>query len=167
MLRRIMTFLLSLIGASQVTKWWRIHPQCRRPGFDPWVRKILWRRKWQPTPVFLPGKSHGQRSLADYSSWGCKESDKIEWLHFFNYFRAWLFVLFPFSVMVVLLGQRCKHKELRHLNWSQRSFCCVLCTEIPANKEESPDFPHYPSYIYTMACISQKLPSPSSWTTAK
>ena len=38
--------------------------QFRRCGFDPWVGKIPWRRKWQPTPVFLPGKSHGQRSLA-------------------------------------------------------------------------------------------------------
>ena len=37
--------------------------QCRRFGFNPWVRKIPWRRKWQPTPIFLPGKSHGQRSL--------------------------------------------------------------------------------------------------------
>jgi len=36
-------------------------------GFDPWVRKIPWRREWQPTPVFLPGKSHGQRSLVGYS----------------------------------------------------------------------------------------------------
>ena len=44
-------------------------------GFDPWVRKIPWRRKWQPTPVFLPGKSQGQRSLAGYSPWGHKESD--------------------------------------------------------------------------------------------
>ena len=50
----------------------RVHLQCRRRGFDPWVRKILWRRKWQPTPVFLPGKSHGQRSLAGYSSWDHK-----------------------------------------------------------------------------------------------
>ena len=41
--------------------------QCSRPGFNPWVRKIPWRRKWQPTPVFLPGKSLGQRSLAGYS----------------------------------------------------------------------------------------------------
>ena len=41
--------------------------QCKSLGFDPWVRKIPWRRKWQPTPVFLPGKSHGQRSLAGYS----------------------------------------------------------------------------------------------------
>ena len=40
--------------------------QCRRCGFHPWVRKIPWRRKWQPIPVFLPGKSHGQRSPADY-----------------------------------------------------------------------------------------------------
>ena len=46
--------------------------QRRRHGFDPWVRKIPWRRKWQPTPVFLFGKSHRQRSLVDYSPWGCK-----------------------------------------------------------------------------------------------
>ena len=41
--------------------------QCRRPRFDSWVWKILWRRKWQPTPVFLPGEYHGQRSLVGYS----------------------------------------------------------------------------------------------------
>ena len=46
--------------------------QCRRHKFDPLVRKIPWRRKWQPTPVFLPGKSHGQRRLSGYSRWGCK-----------------------------------------------------------------------------------------------
>ena len=43
-------------------------------------RKIPWRRKWQPTPVFLPGESHGQRSLAGYSPRGCKGSDTTEWL---------------------------------------------------------------------------------------
>jgi len=43
--------------------------------FSPWVEKILWRREWQSTPVFLPGESHGQRSLAGYSPWGHKESD--------------------------------------------------------------------------------------------
>ena len=52
--------------------------QCRRPGFDPWVGKIPWRRKWQPTPVFLPGESCGQRILVGYSSWGHKESDMTE-----------------------------------------------------------------------------------------
>ena len=44
-------------------------------------RKIPWRRKWQPTPVLLPGKSHGQRSLVGYSPWGCKELATTEWLH--------------------------------------------------------------------------------------
>ena len=67
-------------------------PQCGRPGFDPWVGKIPWRRKWQPTPVFLPGESHGRRSLVDYSPWGCKESDTTEWLHF--HFPVFLFVYF-------------------------------------------------------------------------
>ena len=48
------------------------------PGFDPWVRKIPWRKEWQPTPVFLPRKSHGQRNLAGFSPWGCKDSDATE-----------------------------------------------------------------------------------------
>ena len=52
--------------------------QCGRPGFDPWVGKIPWRRKWQPTPVFLPGEYHGQRSLAGYIPWGLKESHMTE-----------------------------------------------------------------------------------------
>ena len=55
--------------------------QCRRhKGFrpNPWVGKIPWRRAWQPTPVFLPGESHGQRSLVGYSPWGHKESDTTE-----------------------------------------------------------------------------------------
>jgi len=43
------------------------------PGFDPWVRKIPWRREWKPTPVFLPGECHGQRSLAAYSPRGYKD----------------------------------------------------------------------------------------------
>ena len=57
--------------------------QCRRwkrHRFDPWVGKISWRRAWQPTPVFLPGESHGQRSLVDYSPWSCKELDTTEQL---------------------------------------------------------------------------------------
>ena len=46
--------------------------------FDPWVGKILWRRKWQPTPIFLSGEPHGQRSLVGYSLQGCKEMDTTE-----------------------------------------------------------------------------------------
>ena len=61
----------------------RFFLQCRRHRrhrFHPWGGKILWRKKWQPTPVFLPGKSHGQRSLEDYSPWGHKELDMTEQL---------------------------------------------------------------------------------------
>ena len=50
-------------------------------GVDPCVRKIPYRRKWQSTPVYLPGKSHGQRILAGYSPWGPKESDMTEHAH--------------------------------------------------------------------------------------
>ena len=49
--------------------------RCRRCGFHPWVKKIPWRRARQPTPLFLPGESHGQRSLDGCSPWGRKESD--------------------------------------------------------------------------------------------
>ena len=52
--------------------------QRRRCRFDPWVGKIPWRKAWQPTPVFLPGESYGQRSLAGYSPWGLKPSDTTE-----------------------------------------------------------------------------------------
>ena len=61
-------------------RWWRICLQCRKPRFNSWVGKTSWSRKWQPTPVFFPGKTHGQRSLADYSPWGCKELDTNEQL---------------------------------------------------------------------------------------
>ena len=56
--------------------------KCGRPGFDPRVGKIVCRRKWQPTPVLLPGKFHGWRNLIGYNPWGHKESDTTEWLHF-------------------------------------------------------------------------------------
>ena len=61
----------SLLSSSAVKN----PPAMQEMWFDPWVGKIPWRRKWQPTPVFLPGKCHGQRSLVGYSPWGCKESD--------------------------------------------------------------------------------------------
>ena len=54
----------------------------QRLGFDPWVGKIPWRRKWQPTLVLLLGKFNGQRSLVGYSPMGCKELDTTERLHF-------------------------------------------------------------------------------------
>ena len=59
--------------------------ECRSLGFNPWVRKIPWRRKWQPTPVLLPGKFHGWRSPMGCSPWGHKESDTNEQLHFLQW----------------------------------------------------------------------------------
>ena len=58
--------------------WSRIRLQCGRPGFDPWVGKSPWRREWHPTPVSLPGESHGQRSPTGYSPSGHKELDTTE-----------------------------------------------------------------------------------------
>jgi len=54
--------------------------RCKRHGFSPWIGKIPWRRKWQPTPVFLPGKSHGQEEPGGLWSRTCKETDMTEWL---------------------------------------------------------------------------------------
>ena len=63
----------------------RNHRRCK---FDPWVRKIPGRKKWQPTPVFLPGKSHRQRSLAGYSPWGRKELDMTKHAHMLSYISS-------------------------------------------------------------------------------
>ena len=84
---------------------------------DSWVRKITWRRKWQPTPVLVPGKSHGPRSLVGYSPWGHKDLDISEWLHFlsswwfrksqFPYSHWWIcHLLFPASLLMTF-GTEC------------------------------------------------------------
>ena len=73
----------STLGTVPTSISWRLGSKesacqcwrCKRYRFDPWVRKIPWRRKRQPTSVFLPGQSHGQRSLAGYSPCGGRESD--------------------------------------------------------------------------------------------
>ena len=88
-----MTFCLSmyhLMGFWVVSTYWWVSQVALlvknlpastgniRQGFNLWLRKIPWRRAWQPTPVFLPRESHGQRGLVGYSSWGPKELDKTE-----------------------------------------------------------------------------------------
>ena len=72
---------VGLPGGSQVKASACVCPQCGRPGFDSWVGNIPWRRKWQPTPVFLPGESHGQRNLMGCSPRGPKELGMTERLH--------------------------------------------------------------------------------------
>ena len=84
-------YLLELVSEIQFANiYWEIpggasgkepacqHRRCKRHESNPWVRKIPWRRKWQPTLVFLPGESHGQRSIAGYSPWDHRESDTTE-----------------------------------------------------------------------------------------
>ena len=104
----------------------RICLQCRRPNFNPWVRKILWRREWQDTPVFLPGESHGQRSLVGLQSMGSKESVTSEFLtlhflysqsaHSFPLSRPrlhlwvishWLACFLLWSLNMTMTGQHC------------------------------------------------------------
>ena len=66
--------------------------QCRRSSFDSWVRKILWRRIWQPTPVFLPGKAHEQRSLVGHSPWGHKIVGHYLAARQHKYFIVWIHI---------------------------------------------------------------------------
>ena len=87
--------------------------QCRRRkrlGFNSWVRKISQSRKWQPTPVLLPGKFHRQRSLVDYNPWGCKS-----WTRQSTYTQQWVRVPLSSSsstltcylwIIVILTGVR-------------------------------------------------------------
>ena len=81
--------------ASLMAQRLKCLPAMWETGFDPWVEKIPWRRKWQPTPVFLPGESHGRRSLVGYSPRGRKESNTTERLHFhfFTLLSAYLRLL--------------------------------------------------------------------------
>ena len=69
------------LDTDNILPWWLSGKestcQCRRHEFNPWVGKTPWKREWLPTPVFLPGESHGQRSLMGYSPWGPEESDTI------------------------------------------------------------------------------------------
>ena len=117
----------------------------RRYGFDPWVGKIPWRRKWQPSPVFLPGKSHGQRSLVCYSSWGHKESDMTEVTERSNILKVFQEqkVGTDTSVTLVYLGRPWYHILWKRLPWGtlhrwiiMQSFITVSERNICMNKRK-------------------------------
>ena len=84
---------ICLISNNSSSSWWFIGKesacQYRRCRFDPWVKKISRRRKWKLTPIFLPGKFHGQRSLVGYGPQGHKESVMTE-VHFAVVVVVWL-----------------------------------------------------------------------------
>ena len=102
-----------LLGASQVTHGKESACQCRshrRHGFDPWVGKNPWKRKWQPIPVFLPGKSHRQRSLAGCSPRGHRVGH--DW-------SSWVWAC-SWSVKLGEIWRSCLHLNLPH--WGNSLF---------------------------------------------
>ena len=73
------------LGASLVSQTVKNLSEMRETWVDAQVEKVPWRREWLPTPVFLPGEFHGQRSLAGYSPWGRRESDRIDLINAFTF----------------------------------------------------------------------------------
>ena len=95
-----MFYNLSFPGGSaskETICQWRRH---KRHGFSDQVAKIPWRRKCKPTPVFLPGKFHGQRNLVVYSAWGCKELDMTEHAHTRVYVCIYMYIYIRVCVCV-------------------------------------------------------------------
>ena len=80
--------------ASLWLRWWRICLQCRRPEFDPWIGKIPWRRERLPIPVFLPGKSHGQRFNSGDISGNCT------YISIFWFWKIKIRILTPLSLVI-------------------------------------------------------------------
>ena len=95
------------VGASLVAQMVKLLPAMWGPGFDPWLGKIPWRRKWQSTPVFLPGKFHGWRSLVGYSPWDRRVG------------HDWATSLtLMFSTQIFTIVQLLSHIQLFATSWS-------------------------------------------------
>ena len=116
-------------SGKEPTCQFRRHKRC---GFNPWVGKISWRREWQPTPVFSPGESHGQRSLAGYSPWGHKELDMTERLN-----NTKLHLLITWCSILLMLHNIFNH--FLYLLFSTFCYYKQCCNEQP---------------IHTLVCLS-------------
>ena len=110
-------------GASLVAQLQGIHLQCGRPGFDPWVEKILWRRERLPTPVFWPGECHGL-----YSPWGCKESDTTEWLSLHTDVEQ-IEIGVDSSIVFYLMTESSTHKDTHSKGIIAELYTHSLCTQ--------------------------------------
>ena len=118
--------------------------QCRRQGFDLWVRKIPWRRKWQPTPVFLPGKFHGQRSLAGYSPGSHKESDMTErlrtcicvciYVHTHTHIYIYIYLL---TYVFLKISSFCFLKKRQSFSFTSLLWVISLENQLPGQKYRS------------------------------
>ena len=116
--KAISVFLIKFTGLPRWLSGKESTSQCRRPKFNSWVGNIPWRRKWQPIPVFFPGKSHGQRSLVGYSPWGHKELDTTEQLN--NKNNNKFYILGHSRVILPLLKCWGREKEAPQLKVLQR-----------------------------------------------
>ena len=120
-------WLPSLRSGKEPACLCRRHKRC---GFDPWVGKIPWRKKWHATPIFLPGKSHGQRSLADYTPWGSKESHRTEHLNSNN------------NMYLYLSSLKRKDINKQDPSYSSREFYNITSLKPPRQShEETGDLP--------------------------
>ena len=114
--------------------------QCRRHkrrGFKPWVRKIPWRRAWQPTLVFLPGETRGQRRLVGYSPLGGKQSDIAEATSLASKYIKFYFLTYQNSYPAYLKPLLCTHNELKY------PYLCLSETDV-FNKSRT-QLPHFSS----------------------
>ena len=112
----------NIVGLQVLLNLWRICLQCRRPGFNPWIRKIPWRRAWQPTPVFLPGEFPGQTSPAGYSLWSCKET----WVKQLTYTHTLITLVLD---LLQIKGELCKLHDPDPL---ESDFTAILYISIAA-----------------------------------
>ena len=125
---------------------WRISLQSRRPGFDPWIGKILWRREWLSTSVFLPGESHGQRSLVGYSPRGRKESDTAERLTYTHH------VIYNIKenrkkVFLVIRTLRIRFQPFSYITCSSINYICQVIHYILSTSSTIVEFPVMPLYL--------------------
>ena len=149
--RRYSNFLWaipSISGASKVALLVKNHAcQCkrdRRDGGSIWVRKIPWRRAWQPTPILLPGESHGRKSLLGYGPWGDKESDVLKQLSMHTH-KQHIYSVFLVSEINPIV---CYSRQAQNLSTEKES-CLFLCVFLWAGKSlpEALQLTPLPPYI--------------------
>ena len=135
--------------------------QRRRPGFNPWVRKIPWRKKWWLTQVFLSGEFHGQRSLVGYSPGGCKESDLTGRL----ILSWWLSASSPLSSSSFLASQRPPHWTYIYLwpihidVWQKTTkFYKAIILQLKNKQQQQKDAPPFPSLRETHSLTPLLIP---------
>ena len=154
------------LPSSLVAQWQRICLQCRRCKFNLWFGKVPWKRKLQPTPVFLHGKSHGQKSLVGYSLWGFKESETTEeWNNIIKaktHRNTWLFAA-PLPASIPLKTEGTAHvSEVRSwwlLPHASRS-SLVLRIKVLLRKTDINKYLMFKWLWRNRVCLCQSLPTP-------